>query len=214
MYIPKLHEQNDPRAIHKLISQYPLATVITQCTVSGIEANHIPLHLDLDQGSVGVLQGHIARVNPLAHMLEEDLDVLAIFHGPQAYVTPSWYATKAETGKVAPTWNYTVVHAYGILRKIEDPAWILDNLETLTACNEASLPEPWKVSDAPREFIERLLNQIVGIEMEITRLTGKWKVSQNQPAVNQESVVKGLRNFGGAEAGEMADLVDAYRKHE
>jgi len=212
MYLPEQFEQSDTNVIHELIRNYPLATVITQHETLGVEANHVPLHLELDRGGLGRLQGHIARANPLANGLDEDMDVLAIFHGPQAYISPSWYATKAETGKVVPTWNYVAVHGYGILRKIDDPAWILGTLETLTECNESSLPEPWKVSDAPQEFTERLLSQIVGIEMEITHLTGKWKVSQNQPAVNQESVIKGLRDAGDAGATEMAALVDGYRK--
>lgn len=214
MYLPDQFEQSDTKVIYELIRNCPLATLVTRDEASGVEANHIPLHLELDKEGLGRLQGHIARANPLANGLNEDMDVLAIFHGPQAYISPSWYATKAETGKVVPTWNYVAVHVYGILRKIDDPTWVLGTLKTLTESHESTFPEPWKVSDAPQEFTKRLLNQIVGIEMEISRLTGKWKVSQNQPAVNLESVIRELRSTGSAGAMEMAALVEAYSKSE
>jgi len=139
--------------------------------------------------------------------------VLAIFHGPDSYITPGWYATKQETGKVVPTWNYAVVHAYGSLRVIDDASWVRAQLETLTAHNEAGFAHPWSVSDAPHEYTEKLIEAIVGFEIVITKLTGKWKVSQNQPAQNQAGVITGLNNSGLRDAEAMAALVAANAKN-
>jgi transcriptional regulator len=136
--------------------------------------------------------------------LDSAIDALAIFHGPDTYISPSWYATKQQAGKVVPTWNYTVVHAYGRLRIIDDAVWVRAQLEALTAQNEAGLPHPWAVSDAPEDFTDKLIGAVVGIEMVITRLSGKWKVSQNQPLQNQHSVIQGLTASGQTA---MAELV-------
>ncbi|MFI3121692.1 MAG: FMN-binding negative transcriptional regulator, partial [Methylococcaceae bacterium] len=154
------------------------------------------------------LRGHIARANPLWRDLAADVETLAIFHGPDAYISPSWYATKQETDKVVPTWNYAVVHAYGTLRIIDDAVWVRAQLEALTQQHEAAFPEPWAVSDAPEDFTEKLLGAVVGIEMVITRLTGKWKVSQNQPLQNQLSVIQGLNGSGQSGAVAMAVLIN------
>jgi transcriptional regulator len=159
----------------------------------------------------GTLRGHVARANPIWREVVPGSEVLAIFQGPEAYVTPSWYPTKAETGKVVPTWNYAVAHAYGILRVVEDSTWVRTQLEALTAHNEAAFAAPWQVSDAPHEYIDKLLGAVVGIEIVITRLVGKWKTSQNQAESNREGVAHGLRGLGGEEAIAMADLVDAAR---
>jgi transcriptional regulator len=132
-----------------------------------------------------------------------------VFHGPNAYITPSWYATKKESGKVVPTWNYAVVHAYGFLRIVDDAAWLRAQLETLTAHNESPFAEPWTVSDAPDEYIEKMMTAIVGIEMVITKLSGTWKVSQNQPAQNQAGVFAGLKASSLPDAAAMAALVNA-----
>ncbi len=212
MYIPPQFEQPDIEVMHELIRNRPLATLVTLGS-NGIDANHIPLHLDPTPEPFGVLRGHIARANPLWRDLASDVETLAIFHGPDAYISPSWYATKQETGKVVPTWNYTVVHAYGSLRIIDDAVWVRAQLEALTQQHEAAFPEPWAVSDAPEDFTERLVGAVVGIEMVITRLTGKWKVSQNQPPQNQRSVIQGLNASGQSEAAAMAALVNAGVKN-
>lgn len=212
MYVPKQFEEPRFDVMHELIRARPLATLVTLSS-GGLDANHIPLHLSESPAPFGTLRGHVARANPLLSDLTGDLESLAVFHGPDTYITPSWYATKKETGKVVPTWNYAVVHAYGLLRIVDDAAWLRDQLEALTAHNEASFPEPWAVSDAPLEYIERLMASIVGIEMVITRLVGKWKVSQNQPAQNQASVVAGLEESGSLpDALAMAELVEARAK--
>jgi transcriptional regulator len=211
MYTPRQFEEPRVDAMHELIRARPLATLVTLSS-SGLNANHIPLHLSESPAPFGTLRGHVARANPLWGDHAKDNESLAVFHGPDAYITPSWYATKKETGKVVPTWNYAVVHAYGFLRVVDDVAWLRAQLETLTAHHEASFPEPWAVSDAPREHIERMMAAIVGIEMVITRLVGKWKVSQNQPSQNQASVVAGLKASGLPDALEMAALVEAGTK--
>ncbi len=212
MYIPPQFEQPDIEAMQELIRNRPLATLVTFGS-DGINANHIPLHLSPTPEPFGVLRGHIARANPLWRDLASDVETLAIFHGPDAYISPSWYATKQEAGKVVPTWNYTVVHAYGSLCIIDDAVWVLTQLEALTQQNEAAFPEPWAVSDAPEDFTEKLIEAVIGIEMVITRLIGKWKVSQNQPTQNQRSVIQGLNGSGQSEAVAMAALVDAGVNH-
>jgi transcriptional regulator len=208
MYQPRQFEENDPEVMHALMRANPLATLVM--LMDGmLQANHIPLLLAKTASST-VLRGHVARANPLWQHASGEREVLAIFHGPQAYITPTWYATKAEHGKVVPTWNYAAVHATGILRAIDDPVWLRAQLETLTAHNEAGLPSPWKVSDAPHDYTEKLMGAIVGIELTVTRLVGKWKVSQNQPAENITGIVEGLRSEG---KDAMADLVDQRAAH-
>lgn len=212
MYTPKHFEEPRIEVMHELMRARPLATLITLSS-GGLNANHIPLHL-IDQPSpFGTLRGHVARANPLWNDFAKDVDVLAIFHGPDCYITPSWYATKQETGKVVPTWNYAVVHAYGVLRIIDDATWVRAQLEALTAHNEANFSKPWSVADAPHEYTEKLIATIVGFEIVITRLSGKWKVSQNQPAQNRAGVIEGLSGSGQRDAKEMAALVATNPKN-
>lgn len=192
MYIPQHFDEPDIGVMQTLIREHPLATLVT-LSGAGLNADHIPLHLLADDGSpYGCLHGHVARSNPLWTNHDPRTEVLAVFQAENAYISPSWYASKAQTGKVVPTWNYAAVHAYGTLRVIDDPVWLRQQLEAMTARHEARLPEPWSVSDAPADFTERLIGQIIGIEIRLTRLQGKWKASQNQPAENRNSVVAGL----------------------
>ncbi len=209
MYIPKPFEEPCIDVMHQLIREKPLATLVTLSS-SGLNANHIPLHLATEPAPFGTLRGHVARANPIWHDFQADIESLAIFHGPDAYITPSWYDTKKETGKVVPTWNYAVVHAHGTLRIIDDAGWVREQLETLTAHNEAQFPEPWAVSDAPSEFTEKLIGAVVGIEISITRLSGKWKTSQNQPQQNQASVIEGLAGSDTTDANAMAGLIRTH----
>jgi transcriptional regulator len=210
MYTPKHFEQPRTGVMHELMRARPLATLVALAS-NGLEANHIPLHLVDTPAPFGTLRGHVARANPLWRDFNKDVEVLAIFHGPDSYITPSWYATKQETGKVVPTWNYAVAHAYGTLRIIDDATWVRAQLEALTNHNEAGFAHPWSVSDAPHEYTEKLIESIVGFEIVITGLSGKWKVSQNQPAQNQASVIAGLNTSNQPDAAEMAALVKAYR---
>jgi len=207
MYIPAHFEQPDIGIMHELIRAYPLATVVTLSS-AGLNANHIPLHLTDDSSTFGVLAGHVARANPICR---EEGDVLAVFQGPDAYISPSWYATKQETGKVVPTWNYAAVHAYGNLQIIDDAAWLRGQLEALTSDHEAAFAKPWKVEDAPADFTDKLLEAIVGIEITINRLEGKWKVSQNQPPRNRVGVVQGLRENGQTAMAELVEKIGAER---
>ena len=198
MYIPQHFEESRIEVLHGLMRAHPLATLVT-LSGAGINANHIPLHLSEDAGQFGRLQGHVARANSVWQDLAPEVEALAIFHGPQGYISPSWYPTKKQHGQVVPTWNYAVVHAYGTLQVIRDPAWIRSQLEALTRQSEAALAEPWTIADAPQDYIDRLASGIVGIEMVITRLSGKWKASQNQPPGNQAGVIAGLGEQGAAE---------------
>ena len=195
MYVPRHFAEDDVAEMHALMRANPLATLVTHGP-DGLNANHIPLLL-----AGGRLQGHVARANPLWQAGTVAGEVLVVFQGDDSYISPSGYATKAEHGKVVPTWNYAAVHAYGELRVIDDPRWIFAQISALTATNEAALPQPWAVTDAPADYIEKMLGAIVGIEITITRLLGKWKVSQNQPAVNQASLIAALEKAGDPMAG-------------
>ncbi len=211
MYIPKQFEEPRVEVMHELVRAYPLATLVTHSS-SGLNANHIPLHLSESPTPHGTVRGHIARANPLFGEIAGGIEALAIFHGPDSYITPSWYATKKETGKVVPTWNYAVVHAYGVLRVVDNASWLRAQLDALTDQNEASFPEPWAVSDAPADHIETIMAAIVGVEMVITKMFGKWKVSQNQPTQNQVGVISGLKASGLSQSQAMAALVETGAK--
>ncbi len=206
MYIPKHFEEPRTEVLHELMRAQPLATLIIM-SAGGLEANHIPLQIVASTNPLGTLRGHVARANPLLVGLRSDVEALVIFHGPDAYISPSWYASKVESGKVVPTWNYAVAHAYGYVRIVDDRDWLRTQIDSLTTQHEAQQREPWSVADAPSDYIEKMLGAIVGIEIVITRLLGKWKVSQNQPHGNQTGVIAGLRAAGTASAIEVADLV-------
>lgn len=207
MYIPSHFEEPRIDTMHALIADRPLATLVTLSS-EGLNANHIPLRISSSPEPYGALRGHVAKANPLWNDLKADTEALAIFHGPDSYISPSWYPTKQEHGKVVPTWNYAVVHAYGTLRIIEDPVWLRAQLEALTARQEAAFNHPWSVSDAPQEFVDRMIGAVVGIEIVITRLQGKWKTSQNQPPQNRSGVAAGLEASGDQNAQDMAALVN------
>ena len=206
MYVPAHFEETRPEVLHQLISEHGLAALVTLGS-NGLNANHIPLELDPAPAPLGTLRGHVARGNPVWRDFSGDVEALAVFQGPQAYISPSWYQTKRETGKVVPTYNYVVVHAYGPMRVIEDRVWLRNLVERLTNRYEAGTTQPWKVTDAPADFIEQMLGAIVGIEIPLTRLVGKWKVSQNRPSVDRERVVAALRESSGGDAQAMSALV-------
>jgi len=209
MYNPNHFEETRPEVLHALVAQHPLATVVGH-TPEGLVADHIPLMLRTDAAGRATLVGHVARQNPIWQPGADGQprQVLAVFQGASAYISPNWYATKADGGKVVPTWNYAVVHAHGALGAVHDAAWKLALLNQLTRTHESPQPHPWAVADAPADYIERLLAAIVGIEIPVVRLQGKWKVSQNQPAANQQGVLAGLNAAGGAEQLAMAKLVE------
>jgi transcriptional regulator len=206
MYVPSHFEETRPEVLHELIRDHALAALVTLGS-EGLNANHIPLEHDPWPAPFGTLRGHVARGNPVWRDFSRDVEALAVFQGPQGYISPSWYQTKRETGKVVPTYNYIVVHAYGPMRIIEDRAWLRGLVERLTNRYEAGRAEPWKVTDAPADFVEQMLGAIIGIEIPLTRLVGKWKVSQNRPSVDRDGVVTGLREMNDRDAQAMSGLV-------
>ena len=205
MYLPAQFEETRREVLHALMRDHPFATLITH-GADGLAAHHLPLHFAPEVAAQGALQGHVARANPLWQR-SANAEVLVVFQGPHAYVTPSWYATKRLHGKAVPTWNYAVVHARGRLRTIDDPAWLRVQTETLVGRHEAGFADPWRIADAPPEYIDKMLAAIVGIEIAITGLQGKWKLSQNQPPANRAGVVAGLGQQGTDDAMRMAALV-------
>ncbi|APV48684.1 transcriptional regulator [Betaproteobacteria bacterium GR16-43] len=207
MYTPKHFDEPRIDVLHALIRERPLSTLVT-LTARGLEANHIPLLLDAQPGPFGTLRGHVARGNPLWKDFNAGIDVLAVFTGPEAYITPSWYPGKKVDGKVVPTWNYAVAHAKGTLHVHDDAAWLRAHLEQLVDFNEGRLPKPWKVGDAPEDFVAKMIGAIVGIEIPLRSLTGKWKMSQNRSDVDRNSVAAGLRVQGGDEKEQVAALVE------
>lgn len=209
MYIPRSTAETDLTVLHALLRSHPLGCWVTQ-SHDGLLANHIPFLLDPTRGDYGTLVAHVARANPVWHTFSQEVPSLVIFQGADTYITPSWYPSKAEHGQTVPTWNYAVVHAHGMPRAIEDAAWLHNQVQALTTAHEATQPQPWAVADAPPAFVERLLAAIVGIEIPIARLEGKWKVSQNRPAADQQGVVAGLQGVGSEEAAAMAALVEHY----
>ncbi len=211
MYIPKSFREADIGKLHRLIRSRPLATLVVSFP-SGISADHLPLCLDAGPHCPGVLCGHIARANPLADLLAEQggpIEALAIFHGASSYISPSWYPAKSEHGKVVPTWNYVTVHARGQLRLMEDGDWLRTQLEKLTEQQEAGSPAPWAVTDAPPTYIERLSRAIVGVELAIEGIEGKWKGSQNQSPETRAAILRGLRERDGEGDAEMAALMES-----
>src|SRR5579885_1890699 len=174
---------------------------------NGPEASHIPMFLDPEPAPFGTLRAHVARANGQAREFEPGMPALAIFTGPHHYISPSWYPSKTEHGRVVPTWNYVVVHARGPLQVIHDPHWLKRNVSELTAAHEAGFANPWKVSDAPADFIDNLVNAIVGIEIPIATLEGKCKASQNRPEADRLGVIAGLRELKTPEADRMAEIV-------
>jgi transcriptional regulator len=206
VYIPKHFDEPRADVLHALMRARPLSTLVT-LTAHGLEANHIPLLIDPQPAPFGTLRGHVARGNAMWKEFNAGIDVLAVFSGPDAYITPSWYPGKKVDGKVVPTWNYAVAHAKGTLQIHDDPAWLRAHLEQLVATNEAAFPAPWKVSDAPDDFIDKMVSAVVGIEIPIRSLQGKWKMSQNRTPADREAVANGLREQGGEEKGDVASLV-------
>jgi transcriptional regulator len=206
MYNPPHFKEERLPVLHELIRAHGFATLVT-LGPDGLVANHIPMEIVADRGALGTLRGHVARANPVWRATSPGTEALAIFQGPHGYVTPSWYRTKEESGKVVPTWNYVVVHAHGPLQAIDDPVWVRAFVEHLTESHEEGRARPWHVTDAPEEYIAAMVKGIVGIEIPITRLEGKWKVSQNRSLEDRAGVVRGLREAGDATSHAMADLV-------
>jgi transcriptional regulator len=201
MYLPSHFEEKRPEVLHALLRTHPLGLLVTQSGAGELQANTLPFVLDADpSGGPGILRAHVARANPLWREARGDVQSLVVFQGPQAYISPSFYPSKAEHGKAVPTWNYVMVQTRGALRAIDDVAWVRAFVTRLTEHHESTRADPWAVSDAPDAYIETMSRAIVGIEITLTSLTGKWKVSQNRSAADRAGVVRGLQDAGVAEA--------------
>lgn len=197
MHIPEAFREARREELFDLIRAHPLGLLIS-AGQDGLVATPLPFLAYPGEGAHGVLRAHLARANPHWRALQGAAECLVVFQGPQGYVTPSWYASKQETQKVVPTWNYASVHAWGAPRVVEDAAWLRRQLDDLVHAQESARPAPWAVSDAPEDYISAQLQGIVGIEIAITRIEGKWKMSQNRPEADRAGVAAGLDNAGDA----------------
>jgi transcriptional regulator len=197
MYLPKHFEETRSEVLGALMASHPLATLVSLGS-EGLEANHIPLQARQTADGHWLLEGHVARANHLWQ--QAGVDFLVVFQGPQAYVSPAWYASKKEHGKVVPTWNYAVVHAKGKLIAHDDPVWLQSFLARLTQTHETKVASDWKITDAPDDYIEQLKKAIVGIEIPVTSIIGKWKTSQNRPESDRVGVKAALERLDPASA--------------
>ncbi|OHV08649.1 FMN-binding negative transcriptional regulator [Kushneria phosphatilytica] len=211
MYLPCHFTLDDPLALQATMHAQPFATLVT-ITNAGLTVDHLPLLFDPNDAEHGVLRGHIARANPLWR--EDILEALAIFHGPQHYITPAWYPAKREHGRVVPTWNYLVVHARGRLAFIEDPGWLKAHVAALAVCFEKHRAQPWSIADAPQEYIDGMCRGIIGLELTITGLTGKHKASQHRDEGERTAIYAGLQEEYGLDADDAATLIGLYPLNE
>jgi transcriptional regulator len=214
MYIPAAFREEDLPTIHAEISKIQLATLVT-LTTDGLVATHLPLMLDPAAGEYGTLYGHVARSNSQWRTTDSEVEALAIFTASDAYVSPSWYPSKQETGKVVPTWMYAAIHAYGPVRFVDDAEWLRSVVTRLTDKHEAGFAAPWKVTDAPPAYVDTQLARIVGVELPIARLEGKWKFDQRSLDADRAGVVVGLEASGtpkNLEAAAVMRGIEAKRK--
>lgn len=207
MYISKHHVLPDLAEAQALMEAHPLGAWVAPGS-EGLVANHVPFLLDRSRGKLGTLLGHVSRANPVWRQLPDSDQSVVMFQGPQSYITPGWYPGKQAHGKVVPTWNYAVAHAHGVARAITDEAWLRDLLVRLTAVHESKRQSPWKVTDAPAEFIDKLMRAVVGIEIPIDRLVGKLKASQDEDLQDRQGTVAGLAAEGTENAAAMSALVE------
>jgi len=207
MYLPELFRVEDVPQMHALMRARPFAALVSAGS-AGLFASHLPTVLK-DEGRYGVIECHLARANPHWRDLADGGEALMIFQGAEGYISPNWYPSKAEGGKVVPTWNFAVVHAYGRAEVMNDEHWLRRHVTELTAQQEKDQSRPWAPSDAPANFIDSMLRGIVGFRFAVTRLEGKWKMSQNRPAADRAGVVAGLTREGGPDEAAVADIVAA-----
>jgi transcriptional regulator len=207
MYIQQKFAETRVDVLHALIRSHPLGAFVV-VGAAGIEVNHFPFFIDPSSGPQGVLRGHIPQGNPIWNeFCDNKYEAVVIFQGEESYITPSWYPTKHQHGKAVPTWNYAIVHAYGQPRFIHDHDWLLSHVTELTNKQEAAQALPWQVSDAPADYVDSMLDKIVGVELPITRLLGKWKMSQNRPQADQLGVIAGLTAQQSEKSVAVASLV-------
>jgi transcriptional regulator len=208
LYLPAQFTETRADVLRALMRARPLCTLVT-LRDSGLAANHVPVQTLDEPAPLGLIRGHVARANSLWREYRSGTQALAIFQGPQVYISPAFYPTKAKTGEVVPTWDYAVVHAGGTLRFIEDTQWLRNFVAGLTDTHEAPRSAPWKIDDAPPAYIEKMLTLIVGFEFSITSLDGKWKVSQNRPQADRQGVIENLQGAGDADSREIAAMLAA-----
>ena len=198
MYLPAHFVEARLEELHRIVREHPLGALVRH-TADGWDADHLPFELAAEAGPRGVLRAHVARANPLWQDIPDGAEVLVIFRGAHGYISPSWYPSKQETHRSVPTWNYEVVHARGHMRVIDDMGFVGGLVARLTARFEADEPRPWRMADAPRDYMQQMLQSVVGLEIEITSLSGKRKLSQNRDARDVEGVVTALRERGRRE---------------
>lgn len=203
MYIPKLFEEKRLDVLHSFVREHPFGALVV-LSADGLDANHLPFEIDTDSGPFGTLHCHVSRSNPVWRDFSPTTEALAIFQGPNTYITPTWYPSKQETGKDVPTWNYIIVHARGPLRVIDDVRHVRAHLEKLVTRNEAGRPHPWRITDAPEDYVNKQLSLIVGIEIPLTSLVGKWKLGQNRLLHDRHGMLKGLLEANTPETVAMA----------
>jgi transcriptional regulator len=208
LHLPAQFKEERVDVLHALMREHPLATLVAMSETSLI-ANHLPLQIIAEPAPWGMLRGHVARANPVWRDYRADVQALAIFQGPQTYISPTLYPSKQTTGEVVPTWNYVVVHARGTLRFIHEVDWLRDFLATLTDEHEANRAQPWKMRDAPAEYLDTMLALIVGFEFSISSISGKWKLGQNRTSADRQGLVQGLQQSDDADARELAAMLAA-----
>jgi transcriptional regulator len=208
MYLPRQFREDRIEVLHAAMLEIGAAAVVGQGP-DGVIATHVPIELDPEPAPWGTIRCHFVRANPHAQSVADGGELLLIFQGPQGYVTPNWYPSKRETGKVVPTWNYVAIHAYGRATTFEDVDALRAHLGALTNRFEGTSAVPWKIDDAPRDYIDGMCRAIVGVEIRLTRIEGKWKLSQNRPLPDRLGVIGGLRAQGGDASLKMAELVEA-----
>jgi transcriptional regulator len=208
LYLPAQFKEERIDVLHTLMREHPFATLVAM-NDSGLVANHLPMKIISDPQPWGTLRGHVARANPVWKEYRTDIEALAIFQGPQTYISPVLYPSKQTTGEVVPTWNYAVVHARGTLRFIHEAEWLRNFVADLTDEHEAGRAQPWKMTDAPAPYLEKMLEMIVGFEIAISSISGKWKLGQNRTTADRQGLVVGLRQSEDADARELANLLAA-----
>jgi transcriptional regulator len=206
VYQPTQFREERTEVLHGVIRACPLATLVV-ADGEGFEVNHVPCLLRPGADGALAIHAHVSRANPLARLAAGGVPAVAVFAAGDGYVSPSWYPAKAEHGRVVPTWNYVVVHAHGSLRAIDDVAWLREQVEALTQAHEDARAQPWAVSDAPEDFVASQLQGIVGLELAIARLEGKWKLSQNHALADRLGVVAGLEAEPGEGAAKLSRMV-------
>lgn len=211
MYVPKLFQEDDTDVLHATMKEIGAAAIVGH-DANGLTATHAPIELRSEPAPYGTVRFHLARANPHAEAIKAGGELLLIFQGPQGYVTPNWYPSKHVTGKVVPTWNYVAIHAYGTATAFEDADWLKAHLSALTDRFEAGYHLPWKLDDAPEAFIDGMCRAVIGFEMTLNRIEGKWKMSQNKSPTDRNGVINGLRAKGDSHGQIMADLVEARAK--